>query len=269
MQWSRPYSAGAAGRWRSWLVLGCLIAFFGGCGPQNAPSPPPGQTQQPAPADGGDAKPVAAVAAVKTPRPPKKPKRKRRERPKRYLSEYGLFDGPLAEMTPAAGVIPYDLNSALFSDYAWKSRVIKVPDGKQITYHEGNSFEFPVGTIIAKTFYYPDDFNHPEQGRRLIETRILMLRDSGWIGVPYVWNDEQTDAVSEVAGETVNVSWKHYDGEERSIPYIVPNMNDCKRCHKMGEVFEPIGPRRGISTKITTTRTAPKTSWPIGRGWAF
>ena len=242
----RSYPAGAARRWRIWLVPACLIAFIGGCGPQSAP-PPGGAASSAAPAAQEKQTPPGeaqtAVADDTIPRPSAKKTRKRRERPKRYLSEYGLFDGPLAELKPAAGVIPYDLNSPLFSDYAWKSRVIKVPEGTKIQYREGSSFEFPVGTIIAKTFYFPTDFNHPEQGRRLIETRILLLRDSGWIGVPYVWNDEQSDAVSEVAGETVNVSWKHYDGEERANPYIVPNANDCARCHKVDEVLEPIGPR--------------------------
>ncbi len=30
---------------------------------------------------------------------------------------------------------------------------------------------------------------------------------------------------------------------ERSNAYVVPNANDCKRCHTTGELFEPIGPR--------------------------
>lgn len=240
----RPYSASAAGRWRSWLAWGCLIAFIGGCGPNEAPPPSVDQAQEPAPVVKVAAKPAAVVSEIKTaPTTKKKKKRKRRERPKRNLSEYDLFEGPMAEMRPAAGVMPYDLNSALFSDYAWKSRFIKLPEGGKIEYREGGAFEFPLGTIIAKTFYFPMDFNDPSQGRRLIETRILLLRKTGWIGVPYLWNDDQTDAVSEVAGATAHVSWTHYDGSERSNDYIIPNLNDCKRCHKTSETFEPIGPR--------------------------
>ena len=56
---------------------------------------------------------------------------------------------------PAAGVIPYDLNSALFSDYAEKYRFIKLPPGTHATYRDADVFEFPVGTVIAKTFAYP------------------------------------------------------------------------------------------------------------------
>ena len=50
-------------------------------------------------------------------------------RPFQKLSEYGLFAGDPAAQQPAPGVIPYDLNSALFSDYAEKFRFIKLPAG--------------------------------------------------------------------------------------------------------------------------------------------
>jgi hypothetical protein len=68
---------------------------------------------------------------------------------------------------------PYDLNSALFSDYAAKYRFVKLPPGTSAAYHETEAFEFPVGTVIAKTFAYPHDLRDPTKGQRLIETRIL------------------------------------------------------------------------------------------------
>ena len=77
---------------------------------------------------------------------------------------------------PAEGVIPYDLNSALFSDYAEKFRFVKLPAGTHATYRDADAFEFPVGTVIAKTFAYPRDARDPSKGRRLIETRILEAR---------------------------------------------------------------------------------------------
>ena len=40
-----------------------------------------------------------------------------------------LFAGDPAAQQPAPGVIPYDINSALFSDYAEKFRFIKLPAG--------------------------------------------------------------------------------------------------------------------------------------------
>ncbi|MCA9214876.1 MAG: c-type cytochrome, partial [Planctomycetales bacterium] len=53
---------------------------------------------------------------------------------------------------------------------------------------------------------------------------------------------EQTDATLALAGEMVDVSWVHKDGSNRSNTHVVPNYNDCKRCHKNDE-FEPIGLR--------------------------
>ena len=81
------------------------------------------------------------------------------------------------------------------------------------------------------------------KGRRLIETRILKREPDGWVGLPYIWNDAQTEATLDVAGDTVNVSWIHTDGRTRTNNYIIPNANQCKGCHKSGEMMLPIGPK--------------------------
>jgi uncharacterized repeat protein (TIGR03806 family) len=159
------------------------------------------------------------------------------------LSQYQLFDGDPAFQRAAAGVIPYDLNSALFSDYAQKYRFIKLPPGTRASYNSDEVFEFPVGTVIAKTFAFPHDARDPSRGQRLIETRILKREPDGWVGLPYVWNKEQTEATLDVAGDMVDVSWVHTDGRTRSDNYIIPNANQCKGCHKAGEIMRPIGPK--------------------------
>jgi uncharacterized repeat protein (TIGR03806 family) len=164
-------------------------------------------------------------------------------RPFERLSQYALFAGHAAAQEPAEGVIPYDLNSPLFSDYTEKSRFLKLPPGTHATYRDDDVFEFPVGTVIAKTFAYPRDARDPSKGRRLIETRILQREPDGWVGLPYVWNDAQTEASLDVAGDTVDVSWIHTDGRSRKNSYIIPNTNQCKGCHKAGEVLAPIGPK--------------------------
>ena len=97
--------------------------------------------------------------------------------------------------------------------------------------------------MIAKTFAYPRDVRDPSKGRRLIETRILKREPDGWVGLPYVWNDAQTEATLDVAGDTVDVSWIHTDGQPRTNNYIIPNANQCKGCHKAGETVTPIGPK--------------------------
>ena len=80
------------------------------------------------------------------------------------LSQYALFLGEPAAQQPASAIIPYDLNSALFSDYAEKLRFIRLPPGTHATYRDDDTFDFPVGTVIAKTFAFPRDARAPSQG---------------------------------------------------------------------------------------------------------
>ncbi|MBX9791163.1 MAG: hypothetical protein K2Y37_19765 [Pirellulales bacterium] len=165
--------------------------------------------------------------------------------PPKLLSAYGLFQGNGASQEPAEGVIPYDLNTPLFSDYALKYRFVKLPKGTSAQYHDQEAFEFPVGTVIAKTFAYPIDARDPAKGQRLIETRILKHEAAGWVGLPYIWNDQQTEATLAVAGATRNLAWIDEAGQERPVDnYIIPNSNQCKGCHKTdGQRNLPIGPK--------------------------
>lgn len=159
------------------------------------------------------------------------------------LSDYGFFKGDIKNLEPADGVIPYDLNTPLFSDYAGKSRFIYVPPGRRAVYNSTRVFDFPVGTIFIKTFYFTHDLRQPEAGRTLMETRLIIRKSSGWEAASYLWNDEQTEAFYYIAGKNVHVSWLHYDGSTRSTLYHIPNKNECKGCHNESEVLVPIGPK--------------------------
>jgi uncharacterized repeat protein (TIGR03806 family) len=165
------------------------------------------------------------------------------ETPLEKLSDYGLFQGNGSTQQPAAGVIPYDLNTPLFSDYTEKYRFVKLPPGASATYDPDDAFAFPVGTVIAKTFAYQVDARDPKLGRRLLETRILKHEASGWVGLPYIWNAQQTEATLDVAGEFVDVAWIDAAGERQTNNYIIPNANQCKGCHKQGDAMEPLGPK--------------------------
>lgn len=163
--------------------------------------------------------------------------------PPEKLSAFGLFEGEPALQRPAAGVIPYDLNTPLFSDYTAKYRFVKLPPGLQAKYADESAFELPVGAVIAKTFAMPRDLRDPQAGQRLLETRILKREDEGWTGYSYVWNEEQTEATLQVAGGTINLEWTHSDGMRRSNDYLVPNVNQCKGCHATDAGMQPIGVR--------------------------
>jgi len=160
------------------------------------------------------------------------------------LSSYRFFQGNGATQEPNAGVLPYDLNTPLFSDYASKHRFVWLPPGTSATYSAHDSFNFPVGTVLIKTFAYPADYRDPSLGERLIETRLLVRRSTGWDPMTYVWNDEQTEARRRVIGQSVPVTWIQLDGSERSITYHVPNTNQCKECHEEhNSVLGPLGPK--------------------------
>jgi uncharacterized repeat protein (TIGR03806 family) len=158
------------------------------------------------------------------------------------LSGYGFFKGALKNLEPAEDVIPYTINSALFSDYAFKARFIRLPESKAIHFHATETFEFPEGTVLIKNFYYPADFRQSDEKLRLLETRLLTLHEGNWEPLTYIWNDEQTEAYLEVSGRAIPVSWVHTDGSVKSIDYSVPNVNQCRGCHLKGDRVMPIGP---------------------------
>lgn len=58
----------------------------------------------------------------------------------------------LATQSAAAGWIPYDLNSPLWSDGAFKRRFFSIPDNTTIGFTASDAWELPVGTMLAKEF---------------------------------------------------------------------------------------------------------------------
>tara|TARA_Y100000746_G_scaffold21352_1_gene16505 strand:- start:150 stop:1187 length:1038 start_codon:yes stop_codon:yes gene_type:complete len=167
------------------------------------------------------------------------------------LSDFNFFKDASAQI-PHDEVIPYELISTLFSDYSYKQRWVYVPKGKKAEYQENWVFNFPTGSALIKTFYYPVDERNPELGKNLLETRLLLKKDDGWEAVSYAWNKEQNEAFKKIAGKTINVSWTDFMGEERDVRYRVPNVNQCKECHDADDKISPIGPKaRNINKDLT------------------
>lgn len=165
-----------------------------------------------------------------------------RPRPPLRLSEFGFFVGPLRDQSPAKGTIPYRLNTPLFSDHAEKLRFVRLPQNGTVPFNDSAVFEFPVGTALVKTFFFPADFRDPAKGRRLLETRVLLREEDGWKALPYIWDEEQSDALFDPAGETKQVAYVDADGRKKSHAYRIPDMNQCKGCHNRSERMSPIGP---------------------------
>jgi uncharacterized repeat protein (TIGR03806 family) len=157
------------------------------------------------------------------------------------LSDYGFFEGKLSDLTPAPNVIPYSLNTPLFSNYAEKLRFIKLPDDVKAEFNDSIAFNFPIGSTLIKNFYYPNDFRKPLKGRKILETRLLVHEQNGWQAYPYIWNDEQTEAYYDPAGETKVISYINTAGKKITTNYAIPNKNQCKGCHIRADKMVPIG----------------------------
>ncbi|NQX94625.1 MAG: hypothetical protein HRT64_06870 [Erythrobacter sp.] len=166
----------------------------------------------------------------------------------RTLSEYGFFLDAGARQ-PDARVIPYELNTALYSDGADKLRYIFLPDGAAMTdTGEGGLLDLPVGSAIIKTFAFGEGAD-----QRYIETRLLLHRADGWLALPYKWNEEQTEAKLALVGARMEL--ERPDGQ--TISYQIPNKNQCKNCHQLNDVVTPIGPKsRNLSRQWLEARTA-------------
>lgn len=128
-------------------------------------------------------------------------------------------------------VVPYDVNTALFSDYALKQRAIYIPDGAAASYDPEQPLAFPVGSVIIKTFSYPADVRAPDQQLRLIETRLMVRHPDGWHPLPYIWDADQRDAVLSPAGEVRAISFIDGDGAPATANYLIPERNQCQSCH--------------------------------------
>lgn len=103
--------------------------------------------------------------------------------------------------------------------------------------------DFPEGTIIVKTFYYFKDERNPSNGKKLIETRILELKNGKWIAGTYMWNDEQTEAELINSGLDKTVNWVNENGTGKVISYHIPSNLECRTCHNSNREIVPIGPK--------------------------
>lgn len=161
---------------------------------------------------------------------------------KPLLSEMGVFTGNLSALNPATGVQLYELHSTLFTDYASKQRLIRLPQGCKMEYNNSDLLpNFPDNTLIAKTFYYTLDETNPNSAKQIIETRILLKTEGTWNVGNYIWNQAQTDATYTENGSTLPISYTNADGVTKNIDYLIPSKQNCFTCHNNNNVTRPIG----------------------------
>ena len=201
----------------------------------------------------GQARPPVTVHPVDT--PPDK------------ISDWGVVLADGRNLVLNDRVVPYELNTPLFSDYALKLRSVWLPEGTSADYKAEGPMDFPVGTIISKTFHYEKapgfsdaTFKVTKANREaildasgrlslkehvLIETRLLVRYETGWKALPYVWNSTQDEAFLALAGDIRQIDL--LDGDEiEDFLYVVPDANQCGGCHTTdhsSKALQPIGPK--------------------------
>ena len=70
------------------------------------------------------------------------------------LSDWGVLEVRDGRVQVDADTVVYTLASPLFSDHALKFRTINVPEGRTVAVTDSGRFDYPVGTVITKTFFY-------------------------------------------------------------------------------------------------------------------
>lgn len=201
---------------------------------------------------GGNGVNIAALSRVNCPR----------------LDQYRLFSDARDPLSaPNGNAVPYGLSSALFSDYTVKDRTIFLPEGARMGFRDVGSggpitnrgvtatMDFPVGTVISKTFSFRSD-----ETDRPAETRLLIKRETAnginWVGVSYQWEGTGAarQAVLKIEGARLSESYDYVDPHPAvdrrysgAVPeYGVPAALNCITCHG-GDNREsgaaPIGPK--------------------------
>ncbi|QDS90125.1 hypothetical protein EC9_43290 [Rosistilla ulvae] len=136
------------------------------------------------------------------------------------LSETGAF-ADVRSMTLADGAIPYDVNSPLWSDGAFKQRWVFVPAGMTIDFDPSEPWTFPAGTVFVKHFALGEE-------QKRIETRLTVVKEDQTIyGATYRWNDSNDDANLVTTGVEEEVQLA--DGSRQ--PWFYPGPEDCMTCH--------------------------------------
>lgn len=156
----------------------------------------------------------------------------------RKLSETGLF-AELSKLTPAPGVVSYQINAPMWHDYANAERWLAVPGSDAIATTGGREtiagrmWDFPSNTVFSKTLTL-ERTRGQAATRRPVETQLLHFDGQGWNAYTYRWNVAQTDAEL-VPAQGTNDTFTLVDptapGGRREIPWRFTGRAECLRCH--------------------------------------
>lgn len=150
---------------------------------------------------------------------------------------------------PAPELIPFDLNSPLWSDGAHKQRYMVIPAGETIGFTATGAWKMPIGTIMVKEFLGGDEPNvTPMETRFLVkrcEETDLVCPTTPWQGYSYQWDAAGSDAVLLDGTATVTQTWQTViGGAAATQTHVYPGRADCVRCHTVA-AGGVLGPQTG------------------------
>jgi len=145
------------------------------------------------------------------------------------LSQTGLF-ASVRQHTPAAGVVPFAVNSRQWQDGATAEHMVALPGVSSVTLHatgkpipglvSWHSFRmhFPKDAVLTRTL---------SLGGRRVETQILHFEGVDWRPYTFAWRDDQADAdLVPAEGAEQEVS----DGAQKRL-WQFPSRSQCMSCH--------------------------------------
>jgi uncharacterized repeat protein (TIGR03806 family) len=146
------------------------------------------------------------------------------------ISASGVFSS-IESLTYSPGIIPYSINAPFWSDGAYKTRALALPDTSKIVFSRDGFWTFPAGAILVKNFFVELEEGNPDS-RKIIETRFLVKhqQDEQWDGFSYLWNEEETDAVLLEGGYHRPFNIQSGDSIKTQT-YYYPSRSECLDCH--------------------------------------
>ena len=155
----------------------------------------------------------------------------------RTLTETGLFTS-VENHTPAGGLIPYTVNVPLSGPTARRrGSLSRASEKGQVVFKEQDQWEFPVGTVLVKTFLLNTDLENPKE-MCAGSTHYLVHNSRGsWEKVHVPWNEEQDEA-------NLLADWpltRPFDVKTATGPvkqeWYFPSRSDCVACHTQNGGF--------------------------------
>jgi len=166
------------------------------------------------------------------------------------LSDTGLFalesEPRRGAESPAAGVIPFEINAPQWQDGAQAQRWLALPGTSSITVYGGEGkpmpsqvfwhnfrLHFPQDAVLVKTLSLETTPGDPAS-RRKIETQLLHFDGADWRAYSYAWRDDQTDAdLVPAAGDEKTIVLRDDTQPSGQRPYVwqFQDRTQCLQCH--------------------------------------